>query len=59
MNVITDAGGVRGIIIRPEDVYFLPLPKRHVQEKGDQVRLGLVPLSALSTGVRACGVEIP
>ena len=59
MDVIPDAGAVRGFVIGPEYGDVLPHAQGRVKDKGDQVRFRLMPFPHVAIRVRTGCVEIP
>lgn len=58
MDVVPDAGSVRGFVIRPENLHIGPLAGGDVEDQRDQVRFRIVALAYVGIGVSPGGVEI-
>lgn len=58
MDVIADAGAIRGVVIAPEDGDMGPAPGGGLQDQRDQVGFGVVPLAELPFGISPGGVEV-
>src|SRR5260370_51233 len=52
VNVVTDAGAIRSRVVGSEDGDVFALSERHLQRKGNQVRLGHMILAQMSSGSR-------
>jgi len=58
VDIVPDAGPVRGVVVGAEDLDAVPLPIGGLEYQGDEMGLGLVPLPGLAVGVDAGGVEV-
>ena len=57
-NIISHCRAIGGCIVIPKYSYLLALPQSHLQNNGDQMRLGIVIFADQPRRIGTCGIKI-